>query len=300
MATQQEVFAIIKSFADKESVIAVPRVFFHMFQSAETGIFLGQLLYWSDKSTCNKPGYFYKTQKEWTEETNLSDHAIRKARKQLVDAGILETRVWRAKGSPTVHFRLLKDNLVTAVLAHLATEKQEAADKEAEESDSILPEQQIDLLPATNPIVASNESITEITSKNTSKEEATALSLPEPPPLPEAIIPIEGPPVPEPAPGGNGPIVERELTPHQIYFGALADALDIPIDVASKAQKGRLNKFSKRVRDGGFTLEDVRKATLLWGSTWPGETGSPPNDDQFVQRLETTRKAREKRERKYA
>lgn len=149
------------------------------------------------------------------------------------------------------------------------------------------------------PIPEKGDTNTE-SSTQISKRKADALPVQENPP---ELTPIKKQsPVEEAlavkAPGGNGPIAKsgRPLTEHQVYFGELADALNIPLDAMSKKQAGRLNKFSKRVRDGGYTLIDIRKARLNWQETWPGNTNSPPTDDQFVQCLEGFKKDRDRRE----
>jgi len=85
------------------------------------------------------------------------------------------------------------------------------------------------------------------------------------------------------------------LTEHQTFVKALADVLNIPIDNTSKNQMGRLNSLSKRVRDAGYSLADIRKAKINWYETGYGARGQPPGDDQFIQRLEVVRKSRVER-----
>ena len=116
MSTQQQVFDLIKTLTEDRAILTVPRLFVRMFD-LKTGYFLSQLLYWSDKGT-RKDGFFWKTTAEWIEETGLSDYAIRSARQTLEKAGVIETKVMRAMGSPTVHYRFNQEAFTQAVLDH--------------------------------------------------------------------------------------------------------------------------------------------------------------------------------------
>lgn len=65
---------------------------------------LSQAFYWNGKIPESRKGWFYKTQKEWTEETCLSRREQETARKTLLATGIWEEKL---EGIPAkLHFRI--------------------------------------------------------------------------------------------------------------------------------------------------------------------------------------------------
>lgn len=68
-------------------------------------ILLSQLEYWSDKTGRND-GWLYKTKEELTDETSLSRFQQDQARGKLQALGLIETKVRRANGKPTIHYRV--------------------------------------------------------------------------------------------------------------------------------------------------------------------------------------------------
>lgn len=114
---QGQVFNLLKSLGSSGAILTVPKLFIECFGSIDAALFTSQLLYWSDKGA-RKDDFFYKTDKEWMDETHLSRNAIRKTRKQLEDLGILETKVHRANGFPTVHYKINPEALVNYVNEH--------------------------------------------------------------------------------------------------------------------------------------------------------------------------------------
>lgn len=83
----------------------VNRMLVKFMDSLEGGIFLNQLIYWSDRSI-RPDGFFYKSAKEWYEEIHLSEYHINKHIKRLREAGIVQTKKLKANGAPTIHYKL--------------------------------------------------------------------------------------------------------------------------------------------------------------------------------------------------
>ena len=105
---QQQVYALTKSLTEDGAIAAIPKIYVKAFGDVNTAYFFSQILYWSDKGK-RPDGYFYKTAQDWTDETGLNGYRLQKARKQLEETGLIETRVMRANGSPTVHYRVDQD-----------------------------------------------------------------------------------------------------------------------------------------------------------------------------------------------
>jgi len=81
-----------------------------------------------------RDGFIYKSAKEWNEETGLTPYAVNKARKKLQAIGMLETKKKRANGSPTIHYRLNKDELISRIIQFLA-DKNKVADNTSTENE---------------------------------------------------------------------------------------------------------------------------------------------------------------------
>lgn len=118
MSFQQDLWLAIESFTGHKNVITLNVVYVDFVDDLETGLFLSQLIYWSDKGG-RKDGFIFKTDKEWHEELRLSRYSVRKARKKLEGMGILETKVKKANGNPTVHYKLDKTAFTEQFMAFL-------------------------------------------------------------------------------------------------------------------------------------------------------------------------------------
>jgi hypothetical protein len=111
-----EVFSLIKQFAGQSNIITVPVVFIRYAGTLEAALLLSQILYWSDKT---EDGWFYKSYREWDDEIALGEYDVRKAAKSLKAKGILETRLKKANGAPTVHYRLKEEHFSESILHFL-------------------------------------------------------------------------------------------------------------------------------------------------------------------------------------
>lgn len=159
MSYQQEVFSLIAQFSGQANTIAVPRVLCKFAGSLESGTLLSQMLYWSDRGG-DSEGWFYKSYADWEEETFLTEYQVRKITKKFEDLGFLETKLKKANGAPTLHYRI----------------------NPAKFSESILEFFSIDSLKFKNGNLKIKESITKTTTKTTTKniQAASASPLPTP------------------------------------------------------------------------------------------------------------------------
>lgn len=93
MSQEQEAYrnsgAGIKHLLDRP--IAFHRIFSVISGGVTSGLFLSQAVYWSARAT-HRDGWFYKTQKEWEEETTLSRYEQQTARDKLKRLNIIEER----------------------------------------------------------------------------------------------------------------------------------------------------------------------------------------------------------------
>src|SRR6056297_1761831 len=120
---QSQIFQTIKSFAGEKNILAVPKSFIRFCdENLYTGLFLSQIIYLSDKGN-RDDGYIYKSNKEWKEDYFLSDYAIRQAKKYLEDKGIIETKLIKANGAPTTHYKLKKEKFTELFMKFLQNEE---------------------------------------------------------------------------------------------------------------------------------------------------------------------------------
>lgn len=96
---------LIATYSGNERHITIPKIYLELTNDYPTAALLNQMIFWSDK-TKRRDGFFYKTYKEWEEETFLSEYQVRRASKALKELGFLETKLKKANGSPTLHYKL--------------------------------------------------------------------------------------------------------------------------------------------------------------------------------------------------
>jgi hypothetical protein len=104
-----DLISTLISLSGEENTIVVRRSFVQFTGTLEAGMLLSQLLYWTPKSTMN--GWIAKTDDDFSNELCLTQYAVRKARSELEKCGILETKLKKFNGAPTVHYRLDLDAL---------------------------------------------------------------------------------------------------------------------------------------------------------------------------------------------
>lgn len=95
---------LIARMSGQENYLTINKLYVEYMGSLDGGIFLQQLIFWSDKSS-REDGFFYKTYKEWQEEVCLSEYNVRKHTKKLAEKGFLKTALKKANGSPTLHYK---------------------------------------------------------------------------------------------------------------------------------------------------------------------------------------------------
>lgn len=88
-----------------ERVIAFSPVLSRLFGGVNEAIYFQQLYYWSDKGA-RDDGWIYKKKVEIEEETTLTRDQQDPIRKKLEKLGYLETRLIKANGAPTLHYKI--------------------------------------------------------------------------------------------------------------------------------------------------------------------------------------------------
>lgn len=134
MSYQQYVFALIAKIGGSKDKAVVDPTLCKFMGNLQGGVFLSQLLYWSDKG---KNKAFYKTYKEWEDEIFLSKYEVNKAASKCVEMGFLKTWVQKAEGNPTVHYLMLQDEFIDLILKFVAVEMESQNFDEPLESEKV-------------------------------------------------------------------------------------------------------------------------------------------------------------------
>ena len=109
-------------------VIAYRPYFAHAFGGACNALLLSQLWFWANTPTvkAREDGWFWKSQKEISQETGLTRTETGTARRKLGQIGVLSEEV---RGVPaTVHFRVNKDVLFERLWSHILANPDEFAE----------------------------------------------------------------------------------------------------------------------------------------------------------------------------
>ncbi len=158
MSKRDYVIELIKTMTGQTNILTIPRMFIDLVGGdIITALFLSQCIYWSSKKD---DGWFYKSSAEWREELSLSYYQIKRSSKAL--SRVLQTKVHKANGTPTVHYKVDFEVLKEWILEFLENGY---------------------LKNSKNEIQKTKESLTEITTEittNTSAQAKNACALGEP------------------------------------------------------------------------------------------------------------------------
>lgn len=135
MDFRQQILDTVTTFTGQNNVITINVIFVDFLGDLESALMLSQILYWSDR-TKSKDGYFYKSDNDWSEEIKLSKYSIRKARNKLENLKIIETKVKKAEGNPTVHYRLNKNHFAETFISFLRNQKNRNTNTEEQKVES--------------------------------------------------------------------------------------------------------------------------------------------------------------------
>lgn len=118
MKLRDEVYKAISQFTGQNNVLTIPRIFVEYTGSLKSALLLSQVIYWTER-TKDKDGWFFKTYEDWANEIMIKEKSLRNAKKQLEKMGLIETKIKKANGNPTVHYRLKIDVFAETFLTFL-------------------------------------------------------------------------------------------------------------------------------------------------------------------------------------
>ena len=115
MSNYNEIRSVINKISGQQNTFTIPKIFVELTGDLTTAVLLNQIVFLSDKSK-RTDGFFYKTYKEWEEEVCLTERQVRNSANKLKREGIIRTKIMKANGAPTVHYKLHYDKLIESIL----------------------------------------------------------------------------------------------------------------------------------------------------------------------------------------
>ena len=125
---------IMRQLLGQQNNISVPKLLIRLFDNPTDAIVFAQLVFWSDKSA-RTDDYFYKSGKELSEETGLSEDQIDRSIKRLMKFDFVDCKKKRANGAPTRHFHICLETCLQA-LSLLVSAESRNGNRGIAESDS--------------------------------------------------------------------------------------------------------------------------------------------------------------------
>jgi len=102
--------------ANAKEDLFISMISLRMADDINAGILLDRLRYWftpnkdgRSKLRVRREGHYWvaKSRKAWTEECGLSERQVDSARQKLEELGLIEVKLFRFNGAPTLHYRLI-------------------------------------------------------------------------------------------------------------------------------------------------------------------------------------------------
>ncbi len=112
---RKHILDIISEFSGQNKMLSIPRFYIELCGDIPTALLLSQLIYWTDK-TKRSDCFIFKTYKEWHSELGLSESQVRRGANKLKKMGILTTKIRKAMGAPTVHYKIQKEKFEDLIL----------------------------------------------------------------------------------------------------------------------------------------------------------------------------------------
>lgn len=105
----------LSSMSGQERIITIPKLYVEFMGNYPGAVLLNQIIFYSDKSK-RTDGFFYKSYPDWHDELHLTEKQVRLAVTKMKELGFLETKLKKANGTPTLHYKLDLEALSDAIL----------------------------------------------------------------------------------------------------------------------------------------------------------------------------------------
>lgn len=242
---QQVISELISSISGQANILTIPKVYIDLLDGdINSALLLSQCVYWSDRTT-SKDGWFYKSYREWGEEIRLSQYAVNRSASKLKKLGFIETKLKKANGAPTVHYRVKINSLTNSIMKKLDNGLSRNSIIDYEETQQSLTVNRVNNV---NKNVNKEVNLTTLSSKTDDKTNKEKEQKP------------------------------KTLTEQQMMVGVLSRVTGL--DVKIVANRGRLGKDAKELVSANYSAENVEKLYTKGGwwylNDWRGKKGQAP------------------------
>jgi len=118
---QKEIFNLLTKTVGQANILTIPTLFLKKLNGNHAAaLFLSQLIYWTDKT---QDGWIFKSYSDWENEIFVKEKKLREIKKELEELGLIETKIQKAYGVPTVHYKVNQDALIKFLLCDDAEKK---------------------------------------------------------------------------------------------------------------------------------------------------------------------------------
>jgi len=300
---KENLIALIRAIAGDVVYINTPRIFFDLTHDIAVAAMISQLIYWSDKAG-RADGFIYKSYRNWYDEVGASRYAVQKFKK----LPFVISKLIRANGAPTTHYRIDMDKLLDALRTLVPDAQPFSPDPRPENERSIdpfqtigepfsnnpLPEieqsidpfQTIDMPISNNPLSENEQSLTDTTTDTTT--DITTLKEGPPfffndPDFSEVDHEKETPKIA----GSDKSVMQAGRTiDHEHFKQFLAALAEITgYDLAIKKSAARLMVAARQLVGAGYTMADLYHFLSYWKDTdwrWKKDNQLPTPEDVLL------------------
>ena len=118
---QKEIFNLLTKTVGQANILTIPTLFLKKLNGNHAAaLFLSQLIYWTDKT---QDGWIFKSYSDWENEIFGKEKKLSEIKKELEELGLIDTKIQKAYGVPTVHYKVNQDALIKFLLCDDAEKK---------------------------------------------------------------------------------------------------------------------------------------------------------------------------------
>jgi hypothetical protein len=142
---QKHIFDTLTALSGPKQQLTLPILYLEFTNGDHlASLFLSQLLYWTDKSK-DKEGWIYKSYNEWYKELWLSKYQVASIVIRINNLypdrnneNIIETKLKKANGAPTIHYKINSKALIDRFVKFLDNRKLRNLTIDSEETSQSL------------------------------------------------------------------------------------------------------------------------------------------------------------------
>jgi len=117
---QKRLLRAITTTTGQCKMVVIPRLVLEFCQNDMCrATMLSHLIFLCDKGR-RRDNFIYKSFREWTKETGLSQYEVTQASQWLRKSGLIQTEKIRVYGHPTIHYKLNQEQLIKNLAAILS------------------------------------------------------------------------------------------------------------------------------------------------------------------------------------